>query len=70
MSSGACRRADVDRSIFYPGLNGAVLPAKRVCSRCPVRAACLDYAITNGEDEGIWGGTTPRERARLIARSA
>lgn len=36
-----------------------------VCAWCPVRAECLRYALSAGEDEGIWGGTTPAERRRL-----
>jgi WhiB family transcriptional regulator, redox-sensing transcriptional regulator len=37
--------------------------AIRVCEReCPVRAACLAWAIRNKETEGIWGGKTPAMR--------
>jgi WhiB family redox-sensing transcriptional regulator len=39
-----------------------VIAAKAVCSACPVRLACRDYAIGYPEAYGIWGGTTPRER--------
>lgn len=34
----------------------AAAKAKRFCNACPVRAECLDFAITNGEREGVWGG--------------
>lgn len=34
------------------------------CARCPVRDACLDYAL-RFDELGIWGGTTYRERRRL-----
>jgi WhiB family redox-sensing transcriptional regulator len=37
--------------------------AIEVCSHCPVRQACLDDALGRGEVEGVWGGTTPGERA-------
>lgn len=39
-----------------------------ICHQCPVRAACLNTALTRegaiSEDrrDGIWGGTTPNER--------
>lgn len=41
--------------------------AKGACRRCPVASACLDYALTNSENEGIWGGLTDDERAALKA---
>jgi WhiB family redox-sensing transcriptional regulator len=47
--------------------------AKRICAYCPVRQACLDYALNAGEPHGIWGGLTPGERTELLrerARSA
>ncbi|MCW2880521.1 MAG: transcription factor WhiB [Sphaerisporangium sp.] len=36
--------------------------AKTVCRRCPVRMPCLDYAVTTGQEHGIWGGADPDER--------
>lgn len=50
--------------------------AKAVCARCPVRDACLRYALATGQGPGIWGGLTEGERrdlryrARLAARRA
>ncbi|MEV8639253.1 WhiB family transcriptional regulator [Streptosporangium sp. NPDC051023] len=38
--------------------------AKEVCSWCPVRAACLNYALTRPEKDGIWGGLNENERAQ------
>lgn len=38
---------------------------KAVCGSCPVRAACLAYAVAHGELWGTWGGLTYSERARL-----
>jgi WhiB family redox-sensing transcriptional regulator len=43
--------------------------AKRICSECPVREACLDYALRMREPEGIWGGLTADERRKLLRRS-
>lgn len=42
--------------------------AKTLCDGCPVMTQCLAYALNNGEDEGIWGGTTPKERASILRR--
>lgn len=33
---------------------------------CPVQADCLEYALAQGAElDGLWAGTTPRDRARL-----
>lgn len=39
--------------------------AKEVCAGCPVRRQCLDWALTVREPYGVWGGTTPEERAGI-----
>lgn len=64
----ACR--DEDPELFFPiGNSGPALPqiaaAKRVCDSCPVRDACLDWAMESGEDFGVWGGLTEDERRDL-----
>ena len=41
--------------------------AQWICAGCPVRVPCLRYAMTNGIDEGIWGGLTPEQRRRTRA---
>lgn len=67
----ACR--DEDPELFFPvselgpGASQAAR-AKAVCARCPVRAQCLEYAVDNGLDHGIFGGTTESERRNLLRR--
>lgn len=39
--------------------------AKKVCGRCAVQVACLDWAVASGETHGIWGGMTTDERTKL-----
>lgn len=39
--------------------------ASRVCRNCPVRAECLNEALTNNYTYGVWGGTTEQQRRRL-----
>lgn len=34
------------------------------CLECPAMTACLTYAHTADEREGVWGGTTPTDRAQ------
>ena len=64
----ACR--DADPELFFPVSDmgpGArqVTQAKAVCAGCPVRTRCLDYAMDNALDHGIFGGTTECERRDL-----
>lgn len=37
--------------------------AKQVCSWCPVRAECLQWALETPEKYGTWGGLDEDERA-------
>jgi WhiB family redox-sensing transcriptional regulator len=39
--------------------------ARSICKVCPVRLACLDHAIKNRLNEGMWGGKTPEERVTI-----
>ncbi len=61
---GACRGLDPDT--FYPPSDDEAEEAKAVCASCPVREPCLEFALDTREAEGIWGGTTARERRRLL----
>ena len=61
---GACR--GLEPAIFYPEDDEAAEVAKEVCELCGVRAACLEYALSNREKAGVWGGATERERRRII----
>ena len=62
---GRCR--GVDPEIFYPvSEEDEALEAKAICDSCPVRVACLEYALAAREKNGVWGGLTERERRRLL----
>lgn len=41
--------------------------ARDLCSTCPVRQSCLDYALTWKLD-GVWAGTSKRQRDRMRSR--
>lgn len=43
--------------------NGHYKAGKAICATCPVRARCLEFGL--GEEHGVWGGTTERERRNL-----
>jgi WhiB family transcriptional regulator, redox-sensing transcriptional regulator len=60
----ACRTpAAVQADAFFP-LGRPRVDVKKLCSSCPVRAECLAFALEQ-EQEGIWGGTTTRERKEM-----
>lgn len=50
-------------------LRDAEEQAKRICHTCPVRSACLQYALDHHE-HGIWGGLTEDERAEVKRQRA
>jgi len=56
----------LDPEIFYPIADEESEEAKAVCGECPVRLACLEYALAARERDGIWGGCTEKERRRII----
>jgi WhiB family transcriptional regulator, redox-sensing transcriptional regulator len=57
--------AETDPEAFFPEKGGSTRDAKRVCTGCPVRAQCLEFALENDERFGIWGGLSERERRRV-----
>jgi WhiB family redox-sensing transcriptional regulator len=62
---------EVDGELWFPdigGKNGDVLMAKKFCEECPVKNECLQFALVNNEQYGIWGGLTLKERLRLKAQ--
>lgn len=61
--------AQTDPEAFFPEKGGSTRDAKRVCGACNVRSECLEYALTNDERFGIWGGLSERERRRLRKRA-
>jgi WhiB family transcriptional regulator, redox-sensing transcriptional regulator len=63
MFDAACRGMDAE--VFFPPSDGDDAIAKDVCAACPVRTACLAFAIDHGERFGVWGGLGEKERARL-----
>lgn len=68
----ACRGPHA--SVFFPPSQGERRDdrwererlAKAICTRCPVRQPCLDYALRIREPHGIWGGMNEAERRRLL----
>ena len=64
---GSCRFEDPE--LFFPAGEGKasqpqIAKAKAVCVFCPVKAACLRWALATGTG-GIAGGTTEAERREM-----
>jgi WhiB family redox-sensing transcriptional regulator len=63
-----CREHPI--SVFFPkGKNesrpaGAYQKAQAICAGCPVRQACLEYALRTNQADGVWGGRTPDQRRK------
>lgn len=51
-------------TLFFPGKTAGRqwMAAKSVCAACPVAADCLEYALSSGEQYGLWGGMAERGR--------
>jgi WhiB family redox-sensing transcriptional regulator len=61
--------AETDPEAFFPEKGGSTREAKKICTGCEVRTECLEYALSNDERFGIWGGLSERERRRLRRRA-
>jgi len=57
--------AQTDPEAFFPEKGGSTREAKKICGSCEVKTQCLEYALTNDERFGIWGGLSERERRKL-----
>jgi WhiB family transcriptional regulator, redox-sensing transcriptional regulator len=53
---------------FFPNDGVGVEVARRICQACPVQGACLEYALENRIDHGVWGGCSERERRRILKK--
>ena len=70
-ADAACRNSDPE--LFFPdgspsSTRAQVKRAKLICRGCPISAACLNWALSSGQEAGIWGGLTEDERRRLSRR--
>lgn len=70
MKLAACHGQNVDVWFREPLKKGHTrrnldAPAKEICGPCPVRYECLDYAMRQHIDHGVWGGFNTQERKVL-----
>jgi WhiB family transcriptional regulator, redox-sensing transcriptional regulator len=64
MAQARCR--DLASTLFFPTNSAGVAAARRVCASCEVANACLEYALDERLEHGIWGGTSERQRHRIL----
>jgi WhiB family redox-sensing transcriptional regulator len=64
MMLGSCRQQRP--AVFFPSDGVGVDSARRVCAACPVKEPCLEYALAERIDHGVWGGASERERRRIL----
>jgi WhiB family redox-sensing transcriptional regulator len=68
MANGSC--STEPPSTFFPSDGVGVIVAQQICDGCPVKARCLEYALSNRIEHGVWGGASERQRRRILrARS-
>jgi WhiB family redox-sensing transcriptional regulator len=71
-SRAACRTLPPE--LFFPlgeleeEAVGQAEEAKAVCAECPVRTACLEFALATNQPYGIWGGANASERRSIRRR--
>jgi len=74
MRDAMCVGVD-DREVFFPSTAGSPTynVPRLVCGECPVKSECLEYELAAMLDDpeyrshGMFGGTTPPERRRILA---
>jgi WhiB family transcriptional regulator, redox-sensing transcriptional regulator len=66
MALGECRNHPP--ATFFPSDGVGVERARKICAGCAVASECLEYALINRIDHGVWGGTSERERRRILKR--
>ena len=59
--------AEVDSEMFFPEGGGSIARPNAVCNMCDVKKECLDFALKTDQQHGIWGGTSYRQRKRIMA---
>jgi WhiB family redox-sensing transcriptional regulator len=66
---GLCRYVGTEAFFYEDQERGEdkqrrIRTAIKTCSQCPVILQCREFAITTGQQHGIWGGMTEEELAK------
>lgn len=71
---GACNGVDtndfyLDEKMRNPSKGRREQAAIAICNTCPVKAKCLEHALSVPEFYGVWGGSTEEQRLAIINSS-
>jgi WhiB family transcriptional regulator, redox-sensing transcriptional regulator len=66
LRGAACKGADTN--LFFSSVPADIEAALAMCTVCPVRMRCAQWADSNGEQYGVWAGED-REARRLAVAS-
>lgn len=66
MNLGLCRNHSPET--FFPSDGAGVERARKICGKCDVKDLCLEYALVEEIEHGVWGGASERERRRIKKR--
>ncbi|HEX2155023.1 MAG TPA: WhiB family transcriptional regulator [Acidimicrobiia bacterium] len=53
--SGRCNDGN-NHHLFFSQRASDLASAQAICARCPVRIQCLEVALEEGLEYGVWGG--------------
>lgn len=53
--SGRCSDGD-NHQLFFSQKASELAAAQAICAQCPVRIPCLELALEEGLEYGVWGG--------------
>lgn len=69
MDKAAC--TEVAPDLFFADATNLVDTklAKSVCAECRVKDQCLQYALENRMEHGVWGGLSVQERRSLLRKT-
>jgi WhiB family transcriptional regulator, redox-sensing transcriptional regulator len=63
---GLCRKMDPE--FFFPegkGSSNQARIAKKICLECPIMRECRNWALSRGEEFGVWGGLSDSDRRAI-----
>ena len=63
LEGGACR--PFPTAWWFSTDPGETAAANAICADCPVRAECLEFAVSRPALLGVWAATKPAERAAI-----
>ncbi|MEA1904017.1 MAG: WhiB family transcriptional regulator [Actinomycetota bacterium] len=53
--NGRCSK-EGSHELFFSEKPAELAQAQRICAQCEVRVRCLDVALQEGHEWGVWGG--------------